>query len=130
MSLRRCAAYHESGHACVAVTLGHPVAWAWISDVAGRMSYAAPLGERDQTIILLAGTIAQHRAEPHSPLGQSDAARLAALPVDRYRAEAERLVTRHWSLIEDVAAALLDHGEVSGFEVEQLSRGMKAAWCS
>jgi hypothetical protein len=128
--LRRCVAFHESGHCVVAVTLGYPVSWAWISDFAGRMSCAPPQSERDQTIILLAGTIAQHRVAPGSPLSRSDFRLLADLPADHYRAAAERLVDQNWHLIEDVAAALLELGEVSGIEVEQVCRGMQAAWCS
>jgi hypothetical protein len=64
---------------------------------------------------LLAGTAAQHRACPHTPLGRSDARRIAAIPdAGRHRAEAVTLVEHYWSLIERVAAALLAHGTVRG----------------
>jgi hypothetical protein len=130
MSLRRAAASHESAHCIVAWALGYAVSWAWVNDERGQMAYAAPQSERDETIILLAGTIAQLRVCPDSPLGRSDARRLAALPAARYRAEAEALVTRHWSLIADVASRLLERGEVGGIEVTQVCMGLQAQWCS
>jgi hypothetical protein len=97
--------------AVAAVILGYSVDWAWISDTRGRCAYAALLCEHDNAI---AGTAAQHRACPHTPVGRSDARLIAVLRAGRCRHEAGALVERHWSLIERVAAALLAHGTVRG----------------
>jgi hypothetical protein len=128
--MRIAASYHESGHAVVAAMLGYSVDWAEISDTRGRCAFGMPQTERHEALILLAGTAAQHRACPHTPLGRSDARRIAMLPADRYRYEAEALVERHWPLVEDVAARLLERGEVGGVEVYQVCSGLRAQWVS
>lgn len=131
----REASFHEAGHCIVAWALGYAVNWAWVDGKNnGRMAYTLPRDARHQATILLAGTAAQRRACGHdSPLGVSDAKAIAALDprfAASCQAAAEALVTRHWSLIEEVAARLLERGEVSDFEVEQACRRMQAAWCS
>jgi hypothetical protein len=110
--------------------LGYLVYWAAIDQRDGRCAYSAPQSERRDATILLAGGLAQWRADPASPPGRSDARRIAAIHAGRYRHEAEALVTRHWLLIEDVASRLLERGWVSGVEVAQVCVGMRAEWCS
>jgi hypothetical protein len=128
--MRLPAAFHESAHACVAVRLGYVVSWARIDDRGGRVMYDVPRSEHDAIVILISGTIAQRRVAPHSPIGVTDGARMAALPVDRYWAEAEALVTELWPRIEALAARLLERSHLDGIEVEQVGRGMEARWCS
>jgi hypothetical protein len=133
MSLRRAVAYHEAGHCAVAWALGYQCFFAWVKDDSGYMEHAAPRDERHAAIILIAGGVAQWRVAPASPQGVSDAQRIAALDPRLAAccwAEAEMLVARHWGLIEDVAARLMESGEVSGIEVTQVCLGLKAQWCS
>jgi hypothetical protein len=133
MLLRRCAAYHESGHAVVALALGCQVSWAEISERCGRVSYSSPRNARDDALVLFAGTLAQRRAEPASPMGKSDSRAVAALDPQmamHWRREARAMVDQHWPLIEDVATRPLERGRLDGIEIYQVCLGLQAEWCS
>lgn len=47
----------------------------------------------------------------------------AAAVGDRWRAEADALLTEHWPAVERLAAALIEHGTVSGDDVRDLVWG-------
>jgi hypothetical protein len=47
--------------------LGCRVSAAWLHARGGRTVFSTPRNERDAAVIALAGSIAQHRAEPGSP---------------------------------------------------------------
>jgi hypothetical protein len=76
--------------------------------------FSAPHDAYDAAVIAFAGTIAQLRAAPGSPLTASDDLQVIALCADQRacRADAEALVQGHWPLVERVARELLEHGRL------------------
>jgi hypothetical protein len=67
-----------------------------------------------RTTTSLAGTIAQLRAVPGSPLTASDDFEVIDMCAAQRgcRAQAQALVDEHWELIEAVARELLEHGQL------------------
>ncbi len=108
-SLRRAFAFHEAGHVAAALVLGYRVTAAWLHASGGRTLFTTPHSDRDAALIALAGTIAQWRVAPRSPLTASDD--LDGVNM-RCWADAEALVEQHWDLVERVAAELIEHGEL------------------
>jgi hypothetical protein len=128
--LRVPASFHEAGHIIIARALGCAADWAVIDDTSGQCAHGAPLCERDEAIILFAGTITQHLVAPGSPRGRSDFERLAAIAdADQHRPAAEALVRLHWDLIERVALRLLEQGSLTAAEIQEAC-APRAAWVS
>jgi hypothetical protein len=131
--LLRAASYHEAGHCVAAAKLGYRVDWARADDRRGRMAYETPSNARDMAIVLLAGSAAQLKACPGTPLSVPDARAIAALDqeaVAHWRAEAEKLVVENWAEITDVAQRLMRAGRLEADEIAWACTGIRAAWCS
>lgn len=129
--LRRAASFHEASHCVVSELLGYPVRWAWVNDRRGRFASAGPIDPRDVATVLIAGSLGQRRAEPHSPLGNSDFRALDRICARTTKGNrlwhialnrAERLVTDHWGAISAVAHGLMRQGRLSGDQVRQIVR--------
>jgi Peptidase M50B-like len=136
---RAIAAYHEAGHAVVGHMLGSEVRRVSIgADSGGLTRFKRPLGFGERAVLTtLAGPYAQKRYAPRSHwrsrnhAGHRSSGRDFDYVIDlifdlygtgkvadRYsrftEARAEALVDQHWSRIEAVAKALLEHGEITG----------------
>ena len=132
----RSIAYHEAGHTVIALALNCVVHAVAIAPCCGerrlgelRVSFSKNKfrAATQAAVVPLGGSIAQHRACPGSPRGDDvdlkiprDAATYLASNARRYfqrsRREAERLIARHWSAVEIIAAALIARRELSGAE--------------
>jgi hypothetical protein len=112
--MRLAASFHEAGHAACAMVLGYTVSAVELHQRGGRTLYATARDERDEAVIAFAGTIAQHRAVPGSPLTVSDDFAVINQCADQRgcRAQAQALVEANWGLVERVARELLEHGRL------------------
>ncbi len=133
--LRRAASFHEASHCVVSELLGYPVQWAWVNDRRGRFASTAPADPRDAATILIAGSLGQRRAEPHSPLGNSDFRALDRVCDGTTKGNrllhtalgrAERMVSDNWGAIDAVAHGLMRHRRLSGAQVRQIVRTRRA----
>ena len=130
MTDAKAVAYHEAGHAVVALALGGKVRLVEI----GPRPHAHCLHrtKTNKAITALAGDLAEQRACPNSTWDAFvdlrvalDTAELLAPdePLDalqEFLDRAEALLDRHWCAVEAVAAALLKHGTLTGAEVDAL----------
>jgi hypothetical protein len=123
-------AYHEAGHAVVALALGSKVRVVEI----GPQPHANCLhrGKKNKAIVALAGWLAEQRACPNSPWAADvdfeaacdSAEHLApAAPLEALKSfldQAAALLEAHWLEVEIVAAALLKRGKLTGAEIDAL----------
>jgi ATP-dependent Zn protease len=138
---RQDAAYHESGHLCVAWALGAEVFKGTIRPYGlfrGLAIYghdqAGEGADCNRVVSLLAGQIAERRFNPRSGDGaEGDRERVSRLLVAMCRSpaaakivraecavRAEKLVAANWDAIEAVALALIEHETLSGDELNLL----------
>jgi ATP-dependent Zn protease len=123
-------AFHEAGHAVVALALGSKVR---VVEIGPRPhAHCAHRTEANKAIVALAGDLAERRACPLSPWGADvdfrvafDAAEHLApsaphQALEAFRDQARALLDRHWRAVEAVAAALLDAGKLTGDEIDAL----------
>jgi hypothetical protein len=130
---------HEAAHAAVAAALGLRVTVMTLDVVTVRAPCGAD-GSKRQAIVSAAGpagefhfigdmTLADEvrawetvwRLDQRNVIRHLDAAGGGSIDVVRaVRGEAERLVVRHWDRIMRVAAALAEHGKLTGDEVVAL----------
>ena len=127
-------AFHEAGHAVVALALGGKIKSVEI----GSEPLTHCLHRRGTThaaVVALAGGLAERRAEPWGlswgdridrQCAREVAERLApADPLGQLQIfldQAEALLDRHWREVEAVAAALLRRGKLTGQEIDDLVR--------
>jgi hypothetical protein len=138
-------AIHESGHAVVARVLGQPVKLASLAKVTTRHLCGHSEVDRHLTIIALAGLVAEDRHAGYTPderaMMWETVWRTALANAMRHldasgggmmgpaKRAAERLVHEHWGAIKRVAKRLSACGELSGDELDALSRVLKALSC-
>jgi ATP-dependent Zn protease len=138
-------AYHEAGHAVVALLLGYAVRYAAIEPEGGGegiclLAGEMPRSDANEVVILHAGVIAQYRAGLGCDGAGTDltqararAATLAATYdldqdalLDSFAALTHRVVARHRTAIDRVAEELLRHRRLSGEDIEyvaEIARG-------
>jgi hypothetical protein len=113
MSLRRAVAFHEAAHCAAALALGYRVTEARLHVRGGETRFTQPNNTHDAAVIAAAGTVAQMRVAPDSPITMSDDAAIVAESLDRgaWR-DADRLVDEFWPLIQKIASELLERGQL------------------
>ena len=138
--LRRITAFHEAGHAVLALALGRPVDWVsirpdriYLGVTAFRKGVFRPSEDwlEREAIIALAGIAAEARftgdycwggaAKDYDYVIELAATRAgdgkkAERLVKRFLSKAEHLLNRpgHWEAVERIAAELVRNGEISG----------------
>jgi hypothetical protein len=123
-------AFHEAGHAVVALALGSKVR---VVEIGPRPhAHCAHRTETNKAITALAGDLAEQRACPWSPWDAEVDFRVAcdtaehlapaapAEALERFLDQARALLDRHWREVEAVAAALLGRGKLTGKEIDAL----------
>lgn len=123
-------AFHEAGHAVVALALGSKVR---VVEIGPRpAAHCAHRTPTNNAITALAGWLAEQRACPNSPWAAdvdfevacdsaehlAPAASLEALK--GFLDKAKALLETHWLEVEIVAAALLARGKLTGEEIDAL----------
>jgi ATP-dependent Zn protease len=142
MTELKAIAFHEAGHAVVALALGCVVHGVAIAPCCGeqrlgelRVSFSKNKvrGATQATMVPLGGSIAQHAACPGSARGDDidlriafdAAAYLASNPrrfLDLMQRRTKKIIERHWREVEAVAAALQGRGKLTGEEIDALFR--------
>jgi hypothetical protein len=125
--LEAAVAFHEAGHAIVALALGSKVR---VVEIAPRPhAHCAHRTPTNKAITALAGDLAEQRACPNSPwdadvdfqVACGVAEHLApAAPLDAleaFRDRSQTLLDRHWREVEAVAGALLVYKSLTGDQV-------------
>lgn len=126
-------AYHEAGHAIVALACGFTVRSVSITPAAELRILSSswrPL-TREAAMVALAGNIAQARACPGTRGGEGvdqqiayKAARFVHWSPPRLLARlhvrTRRLLDQRWHYVELIAAALLERGRLTGEEIDAL----------
>jgi ATP-dependent Zn protease len=133
-------AFHEAGHAVVALALGcviHHVAITprcgeqWLGELRVTYSKDKIRAATQRTMVPLGGSIAQIRAFPNSPRGDDvdlriahDAAvYLASNPrrfIEMMQLRTRKLIDRHWGAVEVVADALISRRRLSDKELAEI----------
>jgi len=136
---RAVTAVHEAGHAVIAHLLGHAVIRASLDGVRTRYRHGDLYAYLCEAAIALAGPLAEQHYRPTTKAERRELSRefwhtdldharqhIAACGIDRrwltrqVRVLVRALVREHWPTIERVAAALEQHGTLSGGEIDQL----------
>jgi hypothetical protein len=140
-------AFHEAGHAVVALSIGYEVELLSIKesgDLGGHAVIASidPLIPRHEIQITLAGWIGEWLANDRMPLvsgresAKGDDASVDALVAGMlvapqreavFRAEcsaaAERILVERWAAVTAIATELVDHGTIDGVRVQKIVEG-------
>jgi hypothetical protein len=133
----RATAYHESAHCVVRRYFGATIAGLWVNNEGrGNCRFRMPDGDLEKDMFgSLAGSLAEARMRGHTDsecfgdhrralgcalrLANGDAAR-AELYLQWAEARTVLLVEKLWPQITKLAKALLEHGKLTGKEIEEL----------
>jgi len=144
------AAFHEAGHAAVALALGSASVRAWIAPTGtakfmeektwtGKCSYGNTNNE-SRAVIAVAGVVAEairgdewneNWAEDFwlsaDELSPTDAEGMAGFNFEEIAARAHAILTEGWRLVESIAAALMRDESLTDWQLLQLSKGRELA---
>jgi hypothetical protein len=126
----RAIAFHESSHAVAARYLGVTVSKLRLNlgqdgIEAGACWHDDALSKFDLAMLLSAGAVGERRAEGAAMFHYRDDAEIRTLDLPaadevRARADAEAIVTRHWTIVRGLAEALVDNGGIlEGADIER-----------
>ena len=125
-------AYHEAGHAIVALALGSKVRSVSIAPSLTRCAHRR--GTPHNAIVALAGNLAEQRGCPGSNFDAFVDLRCALdvaeslQPADplallqKFLDQADELLDERWGQVETIAAALLQRQRLTGDEIDALVR--------